>query len=72
MGIENDRTRGVARDPALDLPHQLPPLLGVGLGRLNERQLRQFPAQRSDLFRDEFEAGVGRVPLVVSRRLGRS
>jgi hypothetical protein len=38
----------------------------------HERQPRLFPAQRSDLFHDEFELGAGRVPLVVSRRLGRS
>ena len=41
-GIEDDRARGVARQPALDLPHQLPPLLGVGLGRLPVDQRVDF------------------------------
>src|SRR5438874_9644093 len=33
-GVEDDRPRGVAREPPLDLPHQLPPLFGIGLARL--------------------------------------
>src|SRR5438874_7339025 len=33
-GVEDDRPRGVAREAPLDLPHQLPPLLGTGLARL--------------------------------------
>src|SRR5260370_21614662 len=33
-GVEYDRARGVAREAPLDLPHQLPPLLGIGLARL--------------------------------------
>jgi hypothetical protein len=37
----------------------------------SERHLRQFAAQRDDLSHDEFELGAGRVPLVVSRRVGR-
>src|SRR5207248_10371782 len=32
--VEDDRPRGVARKAPLDLPHQLPPLLGIGLARL--------------------------------------
>src|SRR5205823_8013433 len=33
-GVEDDRSRGVARQAPLDLPYQLPPLLGIGLARL--------------------------------------
>jgi hypothetical protein len=40
--------RTVASQPALDVPHQLPPLLGVGLGRLPVDQcVEVFVAERS-------------------------
>src|SRR5580704_19425901 len=32
--VEDDRARGVAREAPLDVPHQLPPLLGIWLARL--------------------------------------
>jgi hypothetical protein len=42
------------------------------MNKITNASFALFPAQRSDLFHDEFEASIGRVPLVVSRRLRRS
>ena len=58
-GVEDDRPRGVAHQAPLDLPYQLPPLLGIGLARLTVDQRVNDQVPSDDCPRRNSAEGAG-------------